>query len=48
MIENYNFTGRHGLFHVWVSLFAEILGTAFIFCVRYRYTKASLIRNSII
>lgn len=48
MIENYNFTERQGLFHVWVSLSARILGTAFTFFVRYRYTKASVIQNSII
>lgn len=31
MIENYNVTERQGLSHVWVSLSAKILGTAFIF-----------------
>lgn len=48
MIKNYNLTERQGLFHVWVALSAKILGTAFIFSVQYRYTKASLIRDSII
>lgn len=48
MIKNYNFTERQGLFHVWVSLSAKILGIAFIFCIRYRSDKASFIRNWII